>query len=188
MKRALITGLLSLVALALIAPAAQGATRIRQVQVPIGSPTTTPPTPAGTLTLRFVLKNRPQTKNKFTPRRLIRIDFSKVALNCSNGSGEGTSQLLFDSTMDVSVKLTKAPPPHTSKPKPSRYAFRFAYSFSAFSGGVRGTIDKPNRGPRPRLPRSQGALTIDDLDANPGHTNCSTQGPRQWGGLPLTGV
>jgi hypothetical protein len=185
MKRALITGFLSLVALALLAPAAQGATRIRQVQVPIGSSTTTP---AGTLTLRFVFANRPQTKRKFTPRRLIRIDFSKVPLICSNGSGEGTSQLLFDSTMDVSVKLTKAPPPHTSKPKPGRYAFRFAYSFPSFTGTVRGTIDKPNRGPRPRLPRSQGALTIDDLDANPGHTNCSTQGPRQWGGLPLTGV
>jgi hypothetical protein len=185
MRRALPTGLIALVATALIAPAAQGATRIRQVQVPIGSSTATP---AGTLTLQFVFKNRPQTKRKFTPRRLILIDFSKVPLICSNESGEGTSQLLFDSTMDVSVKLTKAPPPNTNKPKPGRYAFRFTYSFPTFSGSVRGTIDKPNRGPRPRLPRSQGSLRIDDLDANPGHTNCSTQGPRQWGGLPLTGV
>ncbi len=188
MKRALFTGLISLVAMAAIAPAAQGATRIRQVQVPIGSAPSTPSIPAGTLTLRFVFKNRPQTKRKFTPRQLILIDFSKVPLTCSNESGEGTSQLLFDSTMDVSVKLTKAPPPNTSKPKPGRYAFRFAYSFPTFAGSVRGTIDKPNRGPRPRLPRSQGSLTIDDLDSNPGHTNCSTQGPKQWGGLPLTGV
>jgi hypothetical protein len=188
MKRALIMGLTSLLALALIAPAAQGATRIRQVQVPISSPTTTPPTPAGTLTLRFVFKNRPQTKRKFTPRQLILIDFSKVALSCSNTPGEATSQLLFTESFDVRVKLTRAPPPNTSKPKPGRYAFRFAYSFPTFSGSVRGTIDKPNRGPRPRLPRSQGSLRIDDLDSNPGHTNCSTQGPKQWGGLPLTGV
>jgi hypothetical protein len=188
MKRALIIGLTSLLALPLIAPAAQGATRIRQVQVEISSPATTPPTPAGTLTLRFVFKNKRQNKQKFTPRQLIRIEFSKVALSCTNSSGEGTSQLLLDSTMDVRVKLTKAPPPNTNKPKPGRYAFRFAYSFPTFSGSVRGTIDKSNRGPRPRLPRSQGSLTIADLDSNPGHTNCSTQGPKSWGGVPLTGV
>jgi hypothetical protein len=188
MNRTLIMGLISLAAVALLAPAAQGATRIRQVQVPISSPTTTPPTPAGTLTLRFVFKNKPRSKHKFTPRQLILIEFSKVALSCSNASGEGTSQLLLDSIMDVSVKLIKAPPPKPNKPKPGRYAFQFAYSFPSFVGSVRGTIDKPNREPRPRLPRSQGSLTIDDLDSNPGHTNCSTQGPKQWGGLPLTGV
>jgi hypothetical protein len=188
MKRALLTGLISVLALALIAPAAQGATRIRQVQVEISSPAQTPPTPAGTLTLRFVFKNKRENKRKFTPRQLILIDFSKVALTCANTPGEGSSQLFFTSTMDVRVKLTKAPPPHTTKPKPDRYAFRFAYSFPGFSGTVRGTIDKPNTGPRPRLPRSQGSLLIDDLDSNPGQMNCSTLGPKQWGGLPLTGV
>jgi hypothetical protein len=29
-------------------------------------------------------------------------------------------------------------------------------------------------------------LIIDDLDANPGHMNCSTAGRKSWGGLPLT--
>jgi hypothetical protein len=188
MKRALITGLISLLALAVTAPAAQGATRIRQVQVEINSSAHTPPTPAGTLTLRFVFKNKPRTKHKFTPRQLIQIDFSNVPLLCANSPTEGTSQLLLTSTLDVRVKLTKVPPPHTNKPKRGRYAFRFAYSFPAFSGTLRGTIDKPNHGPRPRVPRSQGSLTIDDLDSNPGHTNCSTVGPKGWGGLPLTGV
>jgi hypothetical protein len=188
MKRALITGLISLFALAVMAPAAQGATRIRQVQVEINSSAHTLATPAGTLTLRFVFKNRRETKHKFTPRQLIRIDFSDVPLLCANSPTEGTSQLLLTSTLDVRVKLTKAPPPNTNKPKRGRYAFRFAYSFPAFSGTLRGTIDKPNHGPRPRIPRSQGSLTIDDLDSNPGHTNCSTVGPKQWGGLPLTGV
>ena len=188
MNRALITGIITLFAVALIAPTAQGATRLRQVQVEIGSSATTPPTPPGTLTLEFVFKKKRESKHKFTPRRLIRIDFSKVPLHCANTASEGTSQLLLTSTLDVSVKLTKAPPPNTNKPKPGRYAFRFAYSFPAFSGTVRGTIDKPNREPQPRVPRSQGSLSIDDLDSNPGHTNCSTLGPKQWGGLPLTGV
>jgi hypothetical protein len=188
LKRALITGLISLFALAMMAPAAQGATRIRQVQVEINSSAHTPPTAAGTLTLRFVFKNRRSAKQKFTPRQLIRIDFSKVPLLCANAPTEGTSELLLTSTLDVRVKLTKAPPPRANKPKRGRYAFRFAYSFPAFSGTLRGTIDKPNHGPRPRAPRSQGSLTIDDLDSNPGHTNCSTGGPESWGGLPLTGV
>jgi hypothetical protein len=188
MKRALIIGLISLLALAVMAPSAQGATRIRQVQVEINSSAHTPPTPAGTLTLRFVFKNKPRTKHKFTPRQLVRIDFSNVPLLCTNSPSEGTSQLLLTSSLDVRVKLMKAPPPRTNKPKRGRYAFRFAYSFPAFSGTLRGTIDKPNHGTRPRIPRSQGSLTIDDLDSNPGHTNCSTVGPRSWGGLPLTGV
>jgi hypothetical protein len=187
-KRAVITGLISLLTLAAITPAAQGATRIRQVQVEIGSVAHTPATPAGTLTLQFVFKNRREAKRKFTPRRLIRIDFSKVPLDCANTPGEGTSQLLLTSTFDVSVKLTKAPPPHTNNPKPGRYAFRFTYSFSGFAGTLTGTIDKPNTGAKPRAPRSQGSLTIDDLDWNPGHTNCSTLGRKSWGGLPLTGV
>jgi hypothetical protein len=188
MRRALTTGLISLFALAVMAPAAQGVTRIRQVQVEINSSAHLPPTPPGTLTLRFVFKNKRGTKHKFTPRQLIRIDFSKVPLLCANTPSEGTSQLLLTSTLDVRVKLIKAPPPATNKPKRGRYAFRFAYSFPAFSGTLRGTIDKPNHGPRPRVPRSQGSLTIDDLDSNPGHVNCSTGGPKSWGGLPLMGV
>jgi hypothetical protein len=188
MKRALVIGLISLCALGLLAPAAQGATRIRQVQAPITSGATTGPMRVGTLTLRFVFKNRPATKRKFTPRRLIRIEFSKVPLECTNTPGESTSQLLLTSTLDVSVKLTKAAPPHTNKPKPGRYAFRFSYGFTGFAGTLQGTIDKPNTGPKPRAPRSQGQLTITDLDSNPGHTNCSTRGPKSWGGLPLTGV
>ena len=188
MKRALITGLISLFALAMMAPAAQGATRIRQVQVELNSSAQTPPTPAGTLTLRFVFKNKRSAKHKFTPRQLIRIDFSKVPLLCANSPTDGTSRLLLTSTLDVRVKLIKAAPPRTNQPKPGRYAFRFAYSFPAFSGTLRGTIDKRDHGTRPRIPRSQGSLTVDDLDSNPGHTNCSTVGPKSWGGLPLTGV
>src|SRR5262245_12131625 len=188
MKRALVIGIVSLLAAALLAPAAGAATRIRQVQVEIGSSPTTPPTPPGTLTLRFVFQNKPRTKNKFTPRQLTRIDFSGVPLSCMNNPGEGGSQLLFTTTLDVAVKLTKASQPAGKKPKRGRFAFRFSYAFAEFTGTLRGTIDKPNRGPKPRAPRSQGTLAITDLDARPGRTNCSTNGLEQWGGLPLTGA
>jgi hypothetical protein len=187
MKRALLIGLTSLLAPALLVPAAQGAARLRQVQVPISlSPSS--PTPSGTLTLRFVFKNKPRAKNKFTPRQLTRIDFSKVPLQCMNSSGNGTSQLLLTRVLDVVVKVTKAPQPAGKKPKPGRYAFRFSYSFTDFTGTLRGTIDKPNGAKKPREPRSQGTLSITDLDADPGHVNCNSNGLKQWGGLPLTGV
>jgi hypothetical protein len=183
MRRRLAIGFSTLFALLLLAPAAGAATQVRQVQVPIPASATTPPTAAGTLTLDFVFKNKRSNQRKFTPRVLTRIDFSKVPLQCANGSGEGTSQLLLTTTLQTSIKLTKAPNPSGKKPKPGRYAFRFAYSFTSFTGTLRGTIDKPNHGPR-RL-RSQGSLNIEDLDSNPGHTNCSTPGPKQWGGLPV---
>jgi hypothetical protein len=183
MKAGLTIGFVVLLAALLAAPAAQAAMQVRQVRVPISGSATTPPTPPGTLSLDFVFKNSRANKRKFTPRQLTRIDFSQVPLECMNASGTGTSQLLLTTTLDTRVKLSRAPQPAGRKPKPGRYAFRFAYSFSTFTGTVRGTIDKPNHGPR-RL-RSQGTLEIQDLDSDPGHMNCSTRGLEQWGGLPL---
>ena len=185
MKPGVVIGIALVVAL-LVAPMAQAATQIRQVQVPIGGSPLDPSMTTGTMTLDFVFKNKRGSKRKFTPRQLNRIDFSKVPLDCANGSGEGTSQLLLTTTLSTQIKLTKAPPPGGGKPKPGRYAFRFTYSFQTFTGTLSGTIDKPNHGPR-RL-RSQGSLDIQDLDFNPGHTNCSTHGPKQWGGLPVVRV
>jgi hypothetical protein len=186
MKRAVVIGFVSLIASALLVPAAQAASQLRQVRVEIPSSPTAAPTPPGTLTLRFVFKNKARTPSKFTPRQLIRIDFSNVPLRCANNPGEPTSQLLLTRTLDVAVKLTKVPPPSGKKPKPGRYAFRLADSFTDFDGTLRSTIDKPNRKKGPRPTRSQGSLTINDLDAGPGQANCSTSGPKSWGGIPLT--
>jgi hypothetical protein len=184
MRRALLIGLIGLFGLALLTPAAQAATQLRQVRVEIAS-SPSAPAPPGTLTLRFVFKNKASTPSKFTPRQLVRIDFANVPLRCANNPGEPTSQLLLTRTLDVAVKLAKVPPPSGKKPKPGRYAFRFAYSFADFDGTLRSTIDKPNRPSGPRPTRSQGSLTINDLDAGPGQTNCSTNGPKSWGGLPV---
>lgn len=183
-SRLIIGGLAALLVAALIAPAAQGATQLRQVRVEISPPTTTPPTPAGTLTLDFIFKNKRATKRKFTPRLLTRIDFSRVSLTCMNAAGNGTTRLDLTTTMQTAVKLTKAPQPSGKKPKPNRFAFRFFHSFPTFTGTLRGTIDRANHGPR-RL-RSQGTLSIEDLDADADHRNCSTGGLKQWGGLPVT--
>jgi hypothetical protein len=187
MRSRLVIGLAALLAPALIAPAAEAATQVRQVRVPIPGPGTTPPTPPGTLTLDVVFKNKPSSKRKFTPRQLTRIDFAQVPLACANTPPQGTSQLLLTTALNTSVKLTKVPPPSGKKPKPGRYAFRFSYSFQTFTGTLGSTIDKPNRPGKWPL-RSQGSLNVVDLDSEPGHTNCSTQGPKQWGGLPVTRI
>jgi hypothetical protein len=184
MRHLAVIGFLSSLALLLCVPSAGAATQIRQAQIPIGSS----PGPPGTLTLRFLFKNTAQRKRKFTPRRLIRIDFSNVPLDCMNDAGTGTSRLQLTRSLDVAVKLTKAPQPAGKKPKPGRYAFRFAYAFTDFSGSVRGTIDKSNHTKKPRSPRSQGTLSITDLDGGPGHRHCNSDGLRQWGGVPLTGA
>ena len=182
MRSRLVIGLAVLLATALIAPVAEAATQHRQVRVPI--PDTMPPTTVGTLTLDFTFKNKSSDKRKFTPRQLTRIDFAQVPLSCMNAAGTGFNQLLLTSTIQTAIKVTKAPQPAGKKPKPNRFAFRFTYNFQAFAGTLTGTIDKPNHGPR-RL-RSQGSLRIVDLDADPDHRDCATNGLKQWGGLPVT--
>jgi hypothetical protein len=182
MRSRLVIGLASLLVAALVAPTAHAATQLRQVRVPISTSITTPP--AGTLTLDFIFKNTRADKRKFTPRQLTRIDFAQVPLQCFNGAGTGTTQLALTTTLQTSVKLTKAPNPSGKKPKPNRFAFRFSYVFTGFTGTLRGTIDKANHGPR-RL-RSQGTLSIEDLDADADHVNCNSNGLKQWGGLPVS--
>jgi hypothetical protein len=187
MGRRPLIGLTALLAMALVAPAAYAATQVRRVQVQIPGPTTTPPTQAGTLSFDLVFKNKPTSKRKFTPRQLTRIDFAQVPLACANNPGEASSVLFFNTTLNTSVKLGKVSPPGGKKPKPARYAFRFSYAFQTFTGTLGSTIDKPNR-PGKRPLRSQGSLNVVDLDSDPGHTNCSTSGPKQWGGLPVTRI
>ena len=184
MRSRLVIGLAALLAAALIAPTAHAATQLRQVKVPIPGPNRPPSTTPGTMTLDFAFKNKRSSNRKFTPRQLTRIDFDQVPLLCMNAAGNGTTTLLLTTTMPVAVKVTKAPQPAGKKPKRNRFAFRVTYTFPTFAGTLRVTIDKANHGPR-RL-RSQGMLNIQDLDADTDHVNCSTGGPEQWGGLPVT--
>jgi hypothetical protein len=143
------------------------------------------------ITLDFVFKNKTGDKKKFTPRQLTRIDFAKVPLLCYNApvNPNGTSQLLLTTTLATNVKLKKKAPVNPAKAKPGRYAFDFTYNlpaftgnFPAFTGTISGTIDKVTGAPKPRIPRFQGSLRIDDLDSPPGQWNCSTDGTLGWGG------
>lgn len=182
--RLLIAVLATLLGSSLIAPAAHGATQVRRVQVEVPGPASTPPTPAGTLSLDFVFKNKRASKRKFTPRQLTRIDFSQVPLHCF-GPNSSTSILLFTRTLATQVKVKKLPNPSGRKPKPGRFAFNFVYSFADFTGTISGVIDKRNgKG----APMSQGKLRIQDLDADPGHMDCNSNGLFAWGRLPLTPV
>ena len=92
----------------------------------------------------------------------------------------GTSQLLLTTTLETKVKLKKKAPLNPAKAKPGRYVFNFAYSFSAFTGTISGSIDKPNGAAKPRIPRSKGEFTIENLDSDPGHSDCSATGSRSW--------
>jgi hypothetical protein len=84
--------------------------------------------------------------------------------------------------------VTKIPNLH---PKPGRYAFRFAYSFPTFNGTISGTISKTTGAPKPRPVTSHGHLNIWDLDADPGHFDCTNFPPvgGTWGGgVPVVPV
>jgi hypothetical protein len=190
MRRALLIGIASLLAVALIAPAAQAATQIRQVQAPMPAMVfpLQPTPPPGTLTLDFVFKNTRSNKKRFTPRQLIKIDLSKVPLTCENGHTESYSQLSLTETFETKIEVTKIPSLH---PKPGRYAFRFAHSFPTFNGTISGTISKTTGAPKPRPVTSHGHLNIWDLDANPGHSDCTNFPPvgGVWGGgVPVVPV
>ncbi|HSC87643.1 MAG TPA: hypothetical protein VLC09_10250 [Polyangiaceae bacterium] len=189
MRRALLTGIASLLAVALIAPAAQAATQVRELRVSMNAPDINVGSPPpGTLTLDFIFKNTRSNKKRFTPRQLIKIDLSKVPLTCENGHTAAYSQFLFTQTFATKVEVTKIPNPH---PKPGRYAFRFAYSFPTFNGTISGTISKTTGTPKPRPVTSHGHLNIWDLDADPGHSDCTNFPPvgGVWGGgVPVVPV
>jgi hypothetical protein len=176
--------LLLLLAVMAPVPAAQGATELRQVQVEVPAVPAAPQPPAGTMTLEIVFQNKRGSKRKFTPRRLTRIEFDQIPLTCSNDGPPGGSQLLLTDTLGVNVKFTKNPQP--AHPKPDRYAYRFFHVFEGFTGTLSGTIDKPTTSEKNRTLRSQGKFQIDDLDAGPDHTNCSSAAFFGWGGLPVS--
>lgn len=187
MKRLLIAIFASLLGVALIAPTAQGATQVRQLQSEMTGPAPVgggPPASAGTLTLDFVFKNTRGNKKKFTPRQLTRIAFESVPLLCFNApvNPTGSSEFLLTTTLETKIQVEKVPIPPGRHPKPGKYAFRFAYGFPAFTGTINGTIKKVTLAPKPRTPTAQGVVIIEDLDAGPGQWNCSTEGLRNWGG------
>ena len=82
-----------------------------------------------------------------------------------SGQSHRTPQLLLTTTLQTKIKLKKKAPVNPAKSKPGRYNFNFSYkapaftgNFPTFTGTLTGTIDKPNGAAKPRFPRSPGSL------------------------------
>ena len=171
MRRLLTAVVGSLLAVALIAPAADAATQVRHFQ---GDFATLPPSQSGgQISLDFVFKNTRGNKGKFTPRQLTLAGFENVPLRCMNSPGQLTTSI------PTQIKLAKtARSPSQAKAKANRYSYSFSSAFSSFTGTFRGRVYKVNgRGKVLVI----GNLTIQDLDfSGSGPTNCSTGGVRGW--------
>jgi hypothetical protein len=133
----------------------------------------------GAIEFEAKFQNSAKNRKRYTPRRVTRIDFESVPLSCSNAGPPGPfTQLLLTRSLQTGIPVKAVPPPHSSKPKPGRYAFRFSHSFDGFAGTITATIDKPNQRKRGTPPRAHGTFTITDLDSDPTHMNCATNGNR----------
>ena len=170
-----------LLAAALIAPAAEGATQARHFQgdFAILSPTES----GGQISLDFVFKNTRSNKRKFTPRQLTLVGFSNVPLRCMNSPGQPSESASLTTSIPTRIKLAKtARHPSQAKPKPNRYSYSFSSGFDTFTGGFRGRVYKVNGRGRVHV---IGNLTIQDLDfPGSGPTNCATDGVRGWAASP----
>jgi hypothetical protein len=182
MRRALITGLASMLAAVVIAPAAHAATQIRHFQGNL-SQVGAPPRSGGQIGLDVVFKNKRDSPRKFTPRQLIAIEFIQLPLTCTNAPGQSGTAEFLTTTVQTQGKF-KASPPALGRPKPNRYSFHFATVFTGFSGTIAGKLFKRN-GVGEVL--ANGALTIEQIDfPDPGPTDCSTMGQRGWSAFPET--
>ena len=121
MRRALITGIASLLAVALLAPAAQAATQVREVHYEWPVPTAgVPGTPSeGAITLDFIFKNTRSNKKRFTPRLLTRIAFDKIYLTCTGTYMTFTRQFFLTETLETKIEAEEDPD-SASKARPLR--------------------------------------------------------------------
>jgi hypothetical protein len=174
MSRALTIGIAFLLAVALVAPAAEAASQIRHFQTdlaPVGAP---PQQNGGQIGLDIVFKNKRSSPRKFTPRQLTVVDIVNMPITCMNSGNTATT---LTTTIQTQAKLKKAPNPSGAKPKARRYSFKLATNFTGFTGTLRGKVFK--RDGRGKV-IANGVLNIDHLDFPGGPTNCATMGGRGW--------
>jgi hypothetical protein len=176
MKTLLSIALASLLALA--APVtAEGATKFRTYRTQM---VVSPMQPGGgSLELRVKFQNSKKHRKRFNPRVVTSIDLAGVPLTCFNAGPPGpVTGYSLTTTVPGPIPVNAVRPPHASKPKKGRYAYRFSLSFEGFAGSFTATIDKPNVRKRGTPPRVHGMFTITDLDADATHSNCATSGGR----------
>lgn len=173
MRRVLTSALAALLALALLASGAQGATKIRHYRADISA--------GGTITLEIVFNNKRSERKLFTPRRVTRVGFESVPLTCANNPGGPTSQLQLTRSVQAKIVVQPALPPDPKPLPKGRYRFVFADALHNLpSTTISGKIDKPDKRKHGTPPRARGRFTIADLDLGPGFTNCATNGSPEW--------
>jgi hypothetical protein len=161
MRRLLIAGFASLLAVALIAPAAQGATEVRHFQGEMSTPLElgSAPTP-WEVDLDVVFKNKRATKKRFTPRLLTLIHVENAPLACGTTPPVASGRAFLTTTSETPVKLKRSP--SAPKPKARPYSFTFAYSFTTFTGAITGKLYK-RTGAGERKLNVYGNLKVDHV-------------------------
>jgi hypothetical protein len=179
MRRAFAIGVAA-AALALPVPAALAASQLRHFEgtlPPVGVPSH--PQAGGVLRLDVVFKDR-HGRGKFTPRKLIAVNTDGMPVSCTNRQGQSTSQGMLTGSFSTQAKFkATGRKPGQAKPKRNSYSFSTSSGFTSFAGTIATRLYKV-RGKGPVLAFS--TLTVDRVDLQPGHENCSSDGPRSASG------
>ena len=156
MKRLLTVALMSLLAAALIAPAAEAASKTLHYQ-------DRGIEPGGEVLLDILWKNK-KAHGPYTPRRLTLYHFELVAISCQMG-GDRVMAAFGPTT---SVKLTRG-------------SFFHDFQEEGFTGSLSGELRLAAvRGNR----RVDGSFEVVDADFPPDAMNCSTNGLRRYSATP----
>ncbi len=175
MKRVFTLGVAALV-MALPAPAL-AASQLRHFEgtlPPVGVPSQQQP--GGLLRLDVVFKDK-HGRGKFTPRQLVAVNVDGMPLTfCANQAGQPTSQGTLTGSFPTQAKFrATGRKPGQAKPKKNRYSYSTSYAFTSFTGTI-GTRIYKVQGKGPVI--SFSTLIVDRIDLDPGHENCSSNGPR----------
>jgi hypothetical protein len=140
---------------------------------PVGVPSQLQP--GGSMRLDVVFKDD-HGRGKFTPRKLsaVRVDGMPLS-SCTNQQNQGTAGVLTASFPTQAGYRATGRKPGQAKPKRNRFSYSTTYAFTSFAGTIGSRIYKiQGRG----AIRSFSTLSIDRIDLDPGHQNCSSGGPR----------
>lgn len=159
MRRLLTAIFASLLAAALIAPAAQATTEVRHFQGEMSTAATLgiDPTP-WEVDLDAIFKNKPANRKRFTPRLLTLVHVENVPLECGTIPPVATGLAFFTTTSEVPVEMRKLPAGPRPKAKP--YNFEFDYNFADLTGAITGHLLK-RTGAGERQLHVFGSLKID---------------------------
>ena len=163
-------------AVALSTPPALAASQLRHFEgslPPVGVPSQ--PQDGGVMRLDVIFKDKHGT-GKFTPRRLIAVNTDGTPVSCSNQQGQYASQGMLTGSFPTQATFqATGRKPGQAKPKRNRYSYSTSSAFTSFAGTI-GTRLYKGQGKGPVLAFS--TLTVDHVDLQPGHENCSSNGPR----------